>query len=75
MPPNDQIFMGTAIVLSCAAGLYHHRWFLEQTPKGQRLIRRFGDSGGAWVLRGLLIFGIVLGGLLAMGVIHPVQWG
>jgi hypothetical protein len=67
--------MGTAIVLSCAAGLYHQRWFLDHTRKGQRLIRRFGDTGGTWVLRGLLIVGMALGGLLAAGVIHPVRWG
>lgn len=66
--------MGTAIALSCVAGLFHQRWFLEQTPKGQRLVRRFGATGGAWVLRALFLFGIAVGSLLAAGVIHPLQW-
>jgi len=74
MPPNDQIFMGAAVALCCAAGLFHQRWFLEQTPKGQRLIRRFGETGGTWLFRGLLIVGLLFGGLLAMGVIHPIRW-
>ncbi len=74
MPPSDQILMGTAIALCCLWGLCYQRWFLSETRKGQRLVRRFGETGGAWILRSLLIVGAVLGGLLATGIIHPIQW-
>ena len=74
MPPTDQVFMGSAVALCCVVGLVKHRWFLQETPKGQRLIRRFGEAGGARVLCGLLIIGAVFGGLMAVGVIHPIRW-
>ncbi len=74
MPSGDQVFMGTAVACGCLLGLWYQRWFLTETPKGQRLVRRFGEEGGAWVFRGLLLVGLLLGVLLAVGVIHPIKW-
>lgn len=62
------------MVLCCLAGLYKEHWFLNQTSKGEWLVRKFGETGAVWVLRALFIGGALLGGLLAAGVIHPLQW-
>lgn len=71
---NEQILIGALIVLLCATGLWHDRWFLENTRKGQRLIRWFGEGKALWVLRAFLGGGVVFGILLAVGIIRPVQW-
>jgi hypothetical protein len=66
--------MGVALVLTCLLVLLRERWFLAETGKGQRLVKRFGVNGATWLLRGLLLAGAVFGGLLAGGVIQPVKW-
>ena len=71
---NEQQLIGTAVTLLCGLGWYHQRWFLVNTRKGRWLSARFGERGGAWVLRGLLTLGISLGLLLATDVISPLRW-
>jgi hypothetical protein len=71
---TDQIFMGAAVVIVCATGLYNDRWFIQNTRKGRRLVGWFGETGSIWVLRGLLIGGAVFGALLAAGFVNPVRW-
>lgn len=66
--------MGIAMVLFCLMILFRERWFLAETNKGQRLVRRFGDSGALWVLRSILVTIAIVGILLATGVIHPIRW-
>ena len=66
--------MGMAVALLCAAGLWHDRWFLENTGKGQRLVRRLGEANALWTLRGLFAAGALLGLLLAVGIITPIRW-
>jgi len=72
--PGHQIFIGSTVALLCLWGLFKHRWFLETTKKGKRLIARFGDRKAAWILNGLFVMGIVFGILLAIDVIHPIRW-
>jgi len=66
--------MGLSIMAMCLFGLWHHRWLLDNTRKGQRLVNWFGEVGGPWVLRGLLVAGAVFGILLAFDVVHPIEW-
>lgn len=74
MVPVDQMVMGIGAMIACAAGLWNDRWFLNETAKGRALAGRFGKGRGLWVLRVLFGCGIVFGGLLAAGVINPIQW-
>jgi hypothetical protein len=67
--------MGAGVVLLCLMIWSRERWFLEQTQKGQWLTTRYGSDRAPWVLRGMLLGGIVFGGLLASGIIRPIQWG
>jgi hypothetical protein len=71
---DERIFMGTAVALLCAAGLWHDRWFLEHTGKGQRLVGWLGEAKALWTLRGLFTVGALFGCLLAIGIIKPIQW-
>lgn len=71
---SQDVVMGTAIVLVCLMLLVRERWFLAETGKGQRLVRRFGMARAVWILRGVLLGIAILGGLLAGGIIRPVQW-
>jgi hypothetical protein len=66
--------MGMAVALLCATGLWHDRWFLENTGKGQRLVRWLGEANALWTLRGLFVAGILFGVLLAVGIITPIRW-
>jgi hypothetical protein len=66
--------MGGAVILVCLMLLSRDRWFLERTGKGQRLVQWFGDAKALWAFRALLLAGMIIGGLLAMGIIRPIQW-
>ena len=66
--------MGIAIVLTCLMVLFRDRWFLAETTKGRRLVERFGAERAVWILRALLLLIAIFGGLLARGVIRPIQW-
>jgi hypothetical protein len=71
---TEQIIIGALVVLLCVQGLWSQRWLLEQTRKGQRLVRRFGPKRAALLLRAILVGGLLFGALLAANVIRPVQW-
>mgnify|MGYP001444978656 CR=1 FL=1 len=66
--------MGTVIALLCATGIWQDRWFLEHTGKGQRLVGWLGEAKALWAIRGLFAVGALFGGLLAIGIIKPIQW-
>lgn len=66
--------MGVAIILACLMILFREQWFLAETIKGQRLVKRFGPDRALWVLRGILFSLATVGSLLATGVIHPIRW-
>ncbi len=65
--------MGSAVAALCGWGLYHDRWFLASTKKGQRLVRWFGEKRAVWVLRALCVLGILFGVFLATGVVNPIN--
>jgi hypothetical protein len=64
--------MGTAIAIASLLLLVREQWFLDQTEKGQTLVRWFGAASALWVLRGILLAMIALGALLASGVVRPI---
>jgi hypothetical protein len=71
---NEQVLIGATVALLCSLGLWHDRWLLTRTRKGQRLIRWFGERRGLWVLRSLLVSAALFGVLLATDVIRPARW-
>jgi hypothetical protein len=71
---KDQILFGTALALVSLVGLACESWLMQHTKKGQALARWFGDSNGRWVLRAVLAGFALLGTLLALDVVRPVQW-
>lgn len=66
--------MGTAVAVLCFAGLVKIKWLITQTPKGQKLVKHFGEENALHLLRLFLILGILFGSLLATGIINPIQW-
>jgi len=66
--------MGVGIITLCVMLLFRERWILDQTRRGQRLVEWCGPARAPWFFRVLLLAGITFGGLLANGVIQPVQW-
>ena len=66
--------MGAAIILACLILLFREHWFLTETVKGQRLVRRFSFDRAVWVLRSLLLVIATLGALLAYGIVRPIRW-
>jgi hypothetical protein len=72
IPAN--VAIGGLIIVHCLFLLVIERWFLARTAKGQWLIRKFGVVSGPWVFRGLTLTAMVIGALLAAGVIRPIQW-
>lgn len=66
--------VGSLICLLCALLAVKSDWFLKHTRKGAFLIRQFGDAQAPWVVRGLALSGIVLGLLLILEVVRPIQW-
>jgi len=71
---NEQIFIGSSVAVICATGLWKSRWFLENTSKGQRIVKMMGEHRAIWFWRVLLILGILFGTSLAAGIINPIQW-
>lgn len=74
MVSGEQIFMGSATAVLCAVGLWNESWLLTETGKGRALVRWFGPDRARWVLRLLLASGMILGTLLAVGIVNPIQW-
>ena len=68
------VLVGSLVIVLCMMLFVRHRWFLENSSKGQRLIRWFGPEMAPWVLRILAALGMIFGGLLATGIIRPIQW-
>jgi hypothetical protein len=71
---KEQAILGVMVAALCALGLWNERWFYENTKKGRRLARWFGETRGLWILRSLFIAGAAFGILLAANVIRPVPW-
>ena len=71
---RQDVLVGLITVFCCAHLLFFGQWFLEKTKNGHRLTHWFGPDQAIWVLRGLAIMGTIFGGLLAAGIIRPVQW-
>lgn len=71
---SEETAIGLAIAALCLLGLWHSRWFRDETRKGKRLARWFGATGALWVLRVLFGAGAALGVLLALGILRPVRW-
>ena len=66
--------MGGGIIALCLMLLFRERWILDQTRRGQSLVKWFGPERAPWVFRVILLAGITFGGLLANGTIKPIQW-
>ena len=71
---REQIVIGGLIAGLCLFGLWHDRWLLAETRKGQRLAGWLGTNRGLWVVRGCLGAGALLGISLAAGLLQPLQW-
>jgi hypothetical protein len=71
---GEQIFIGLTTSGLCAAGLARDVWLLSETRKGQRLARLCGTRRALWILRALLVVGVLFGLGLAGGIINPVRW-
>ncbi len=72
--PKEQIAMGLGVVGLSLLGLYHSKWLLSRTRKGQWLSRSLGPERGLWTLRALLGMAILFGFALASGWINPIEW-
>ena len=70
--PHEQLLMGSAVALASAAGLWHRRWLLAETRKGQGLARWLGARRALWCVTALLAGGVLLGLLLAGGLVRPL---
>ncbi|MBO50521.1 MAG: hypothetical protein CMJ69_07020 [Planctomycetaceae bacterium] len=68
---NEQQLIGSVIAVLGGLAGYHHRWLLEQTPKGRRLVGWFGLDRARWVLGAVVLGVVVFGVLLACDVIRP----
>ena len=71
---NEQVLIGSVLAALCILGLMKVRWILEGTPKGRWLQDRYGSSTSRWILRILFASAALLGVLLAIDLIRPVQW-
>ncbi len=74
LPITQHGAMGGGIIALCLLLLFREQWFLDQTRRGQNLVRWCGPSRAPWVFRAILLAGISFGGLLANGTIRPIQW-
>ena len=68
---NEQQLIGSVIAVLGGLAGYHHRWLLEQPPKGRRLVGWFGLDRARWVLGAVVLVVVVFGVLLACDVIRP----
>lgn len=71
---KNRILVGCLVAALCLMLMTRETWFLENTMKGQRLVRWFGQHRAPLVLRTLLLLGMVFGAMLAYGIIQPLQW-
>lgn len=71
---KDQVLFGVVLAVVSVVGLAYESWLMEHTKKGQALTRWFGESNGRWALRALLTGFALLGTLLALDVVRPLQW-
>ena len=71
---REQIVIGGLIAGLCLLGLWHDRWLLAETRKGQRLAGWLGMNRGLWAIRGCLGVGALFGISLATGLLQPLQW-
>lgn len=71
---NEQILIGSTTAILCLIGLRYDHWFLEQTEKGRRLARWFGPRTALWILRIGFLAGAAFGVLLALDILHPIEW-
>ena len=71
---KQPIAFGILVFVLFAQLLIKEQWFLDQTLKGQRLVRWFGPVRAVMVLRGIALSGMLFAILLATGVIRPIQW-
>lgn len=74
LPLSNDMAMGAGVVTLCLMLWVRQRWFLEQTRKGSWLVETVGTKNAPWVLRIILVTGIAFGGMLAKGLIKPIQW-
>ena len=70
---SQDAVMGTGFIVWCLILWSCERRILDQTRKGQRLVAWCGPDRATWVLRAILLAGITFGGLLANGIIRPIQ--
>ena len=70
----DQLIFGTALAMVSLAGLAFESWILANTRKGRFVTERFGVRGGRWALRAVLCGFVLLGTLLALDLVRPIQW-
>ena len=73
-PLSQDAVMGSGIIVWCLILWSCERRILDQTSKGQRLVAWCGPARAPGVLRAILLAGITFGGLLASGIIRPIQW-
>lgn len=71
---GEQLFIGLTTSGLCAVGLVREAWFLNETKKGRRLVQLCGTRIALWVLRLLLLAGVLFGLALAAGMVNPVRW-
>ncbi|MFQ5731063.1 MAG: hypothetical protein ACE5KM_03805 [Planctomycetaceae bacterium] len=74
MPQKQQILMGVAVAVLSLVGLWRAGWIVQNTRKGQRLARRFGELNARRIVRVVFALLCLFGTLLAADVIRPVQW-
>ena len=70
----EQTLMGTAVAVACVVGLKHSEWLVKNTKKGRWLTERLGEKKALWSVRVFLVFGVLFGVLLAVGIVSPVTW-
>lgn len=72
--PKHQILMGVSIALLSSVAIWQTGWLLEHTSKGQWFARRYGELRARGIIRTFFFVTAVLGVLLALDVIRPMQW-
>ncbi|MEZ6055645.1 MAG: hypothetical protein R3C01_02970 [Planctomycetaceae bacterium] len=70
----EQIFIGGVTAALCAAGIVKRTWILTETTKGQRLVRRWGESRAAMFTLIVCLTGLLFGLALAIGLLNPIRW-
>jgi hypothetical protein len=71
---KDQIVIGCILAGVCGLGIWNREWLLRETPKGQRLVARYGERKAVRIVTILLGTGFVVGVLLACNILRPLRW-